>query len=302
MKTIYLFDSPLKRDWMFWTFCFVLFRNVVGALQRVSDSGGINLSPNSIFSGLVDASLQVFLAWFIFLPIYFIRQYVRKRKIMTLKDRDRSQTSVSFNELSLENSRKAPIKNRKTLYVVGLIVIVLFFSNQSIVSDEEQSNRFFEVEQNVSKHIKEWNLAATPISQIVSRISNGTISELEARQIASEASTRFAIIHNNLRIACDEIPNYDLSDVGQSGAIALSYDALQVTCDVIPQESIEILALVSAQLSPTATQQDLDYHLNQISLLIEKRRLAIVKSIDALEPFANQAEKDQLARLKVMLE
>ena len=79
-QTKYLFDSPVKRDWLFWVFCFFLLANAVNALQRVSNSGGIDLSPVSAFSGAIDAAVQVLIAWVMILPIYLIRKLIRKRK------------------------------------------------------------------------------------------------------------------------------------------------------------------------------------------------------------------------------
>jgi hypothetical protein len=300
-KTKYMFDSPVKRDWLFWVFCLFLFANTVNALQRVSDSGGIDLSGISVVSGSIDAFFQVLISWIMCLPIYFIRKIIRKRSNQGFAENQLdSESSLSSDSESYEPNPSGT-KNKKILISVGIAVLVVVSLVVSGDDAGDESDKFFEVEQLINEQVKEWNIAATPISQIVSRISNGTVSEVEARQVAGEASTNFAVIHNNLRDACAYIPDYDVNAGGKEGAIALSYDALQVTCDLLPQESIEILALVAAQLSPISTQADLDYHSNQIASLIEQRKTAISKSIDALEPFATEAEKEQLARLRVML-
>lgn len=300
-QTKYLFDSPVRRDWIFWVFCFFLLANVVNALQRVSNSGGIDLSPVSVVSGTINAAVQVLISWVMILPIYLIRKSIRKRKNKDYAEIEPQQDTPEMHDSELVVSDHRNKKKKRVILSISLIVIIIWsfaFSGQNTDSD---ADKYFEVQQLIGAQVKEWNVAATPISQVVSGISNGTVDEAEARRVAGEASSNFAIIHNDLRDACANIPEYDVNSPGRNGAIALSYDALQVTCDLLPQESIEILALVAAQLSPISTQADLDYHSNQIASLIERRRLAISKSIDALEPFATQAEKDQLARLKVML-
>jgi len=300
-QTKYLFDSPVKRDWLFWVFCFFLLANAVNALQRVSNSGGIDLSPVSAFSGAIDAAVQVLIAWVMILPIYLIRKLIRKRKNKDFAEIEPKQDTQEMQDSEMVVSEYHNKKKKRIILSISLVAVIVWAFAFSGEDSDSDANEYFEVQQLISAQVKEWNVAATPISQVVSGISNGTVGEAEARRVAGEASSNFANIHNNLREACASIPGYDVNSSGRDGAIALSYDALQVTCDLLPQESIEILALVAAQLSPISTQADLDYHSNQIASLIERRRLAISKSINALEPFATQAEKDQLARLKVML-
>ena len=300
-KTRYLFDSPVMRDWLFWVFCFFLLANAVNALQRVSNSGGIDLSPASAVSGTIDAAVQVLITWVMILPIYLIRKSIRKRKNKDYVEIEPQQDNPEMHDSELVVSDHRNKKKKRVILSISLMVIIIWSFVFSGKDTDSGADKYFEVQQLIGAQVKEWNVAATPISQVVSGISNGTVGEAEARRVAGEASSNFAIIHNDLRDACTNIPEYDVNSPGRDGAIALSYDALQVTCDLLPQESIEILALIAAQLSPISTQADLDYHSNQIASLIERRRLAISKSIDALEPFATQAEKDQLARLKVML-
>ncbi len=300
-KTKYLFDSPVMRDWLFWVFCLFLLANAVNALQRVSNSGGINFSPVSAISGTIDAAVQVLITWVMILPIYLIRKSIRKRKNKDYVEIELQQDTPEMHDSELVVSDHRNKKKKRVILSISLMVIIIWSFVFSGKNTDYDADKYFEVQQLISAQVKEWNVAATPISQLVIRISNGTVGEAEARRVAGEASSNFALIHNDLRDACTNIPDYDVNSPGRDGAIALSYDALQVTCDLLPQESIEILALVAAQLSPISTQADLDYHSNQIASLIERRRLAVSKSIDALEPFATQAEKDQLARLKVML-
>jgi hypothetical protein len=120
----------------------------------------------------------------------------------------------------------------------------------------------------------------------------------EARQILGDTSSKFAVIHNRLEDECSSIPEYDLNSTGFEFATAKAYDALKVTCDLLPQESVEVLSLVNAQISDTSTQADIDYHQNEIAVIIEKRRIAMAESLDAIEPFLNEAQKQTIQRLR----
>jgi hypothetical protein len=183
--------------------------------------------------------------------------------------------------------------------MVGILLISilynLFFPRSS------EGDRYFEIEQSISAVVKDWNVAATPVSEAIRGISDGSIGSAEARGIAGEASSKFAVITNRLDDACMSIPSYDVKASGKEGAFAKSYDALQVTCDLLPQESTELLLLVSEQISPVGTQAKIDYHANQISLIVEKRRKAVLDSLDAMMPYLSDAQKANVERMRAVL-
>ena len=79
--TLFLFDRPVHKDWMFYIFLFSLFSNIVGGLKNVSSSGGLTTDTFGTVSGLVDAIFRVLLSWFPIIPvIYFIRKKIREKK------------------------------------------------------------------------------------------------------------------------------------------------------------------------------------------------------------------------------
>lgn len=80
-STLFLFDRPVHKDWMFYIFLFSLFSNIVGGLKNVSSSGGLTTDTFGTVSGLVDAIFRVLLSWFPIIPvIYFIRKKIREKK------------------------------------------------------------------------------------------------------------------------------------------------------------------------------------------------------------------------------
>ena len=80
-ETKYLFDVPVKKDWLFYVFLVVLVSNIIGGLTNVVASGGLSLSSGGILSGTIDAVFRILLSWFPLIPIiYIIRKQVRKKK------------------------------------------------------------------------------------------------------------------------------------------------------------------------------------------------------------------------------
>ncbi len=80
-ETKYLFDVPVKKDWLFYVFLVVLVSNIIGGLANVVASGGLSLSSGGILSGTIDAIFKILLSWFPLIPIiYIIRKQVRKKK------------------------------------------------------------------------------------------------------------------------------------------------------------------------------------------------------------------------------
>ena len=80
-ETKYLFDVPVKKDWLFYVFLVVLVSNIIGGLTNVVASGGLSLSSGGILSGTIDGVLKILLSWFPLIPIiYIIRKQVRKKK------------------------------------------------------------------------------------------------------------------------------------------------------------------------------------------------------------------------------
>lgn len=79
-QTKFLFDTPVTKDWLFWIFVVIAGSNAINAVQRVNQSGGVNTSSFSLVSGLLDALFNIFTAYILVIPIYFIRKGIRKSK------------------------------------------------------------------------------------------------------------------------------------------------------------------------------------------------------------------------------
>ena len=290
-----LFRSPIMSDGIFITYLIIVGITfsylVVDYLKFTSGLFTVLL--------LIPASI-VTLIWIyiIFLLVLIPRRIFDKKKGITKSVAGKNKDTRLAEGSSIEQGK---YKNRnKYLFAICAAIVIIpivVFSNSKSLNQNE-GDKYFEVEQRISKVIGEWNIAATPISEAVQLISNGQMDAAQARQIVSDTSSKFAVIHNKLYDECSTIPKYDLNSTGFEFASAKAYDALKVTCDLLPQESVEVMSLVIAQISATSTQADVDYHQNEIAIIIEKRRTAMLESLDAMEPFLNEAQKQTFQRLR----
>ena len=299
-QTKYLFDKPVTKDWLFWVFVAFAALNGIAAIQRVNESGGVNTSTFSLLSGTIDALVVIFSTYLLVIPLYLVRKFVRKRNRIEAESQEEDVLDDSaFHEV--EFSSPTRFRSRKTIIIVGAVVIIIGLLRFASGNSANEGDRYFEIEQSISAVVKDWNIAATPVSNAIRGISDGSMGTAEARSILGEASSKFAVITNRLDDTCMGIPSYDVSASGKEGAFAKSYDALQVTCDLLPQESTELLLLVNEQISPVGTQAKIDYHANQISLIVEKRRKAVLDSLDAMMPYLTDAQKANVERMRTAL-
>lgn len=299
-QTKFLFDKPITNDWLFWVFVAFSTLNGIGAIQRVNSSGGINTSTFSLISGAIDALVVIFSTYVLVIPIYLVRKFIRKKNNVGLRSQE-EQSPSEINDLEIVSPENLKFTKKKLGILAAAIVLVFILLRFLGGNSSSEGDKYFEIEQDISAVVQDWNVAATPISEAIRGISDGSIGSAEARAIIGEASSKFAVITNRLNDACESIPNYDVSLPGKEGAFAKSYDALQVTCDLLPQESTEILLLVNEQISPLGTQANIDYHANQISLIVEKRKKAVLDSLDAISPYLSESQKANVDRMRSAL-
>ena len=292
---IFLFRSPIMSDGIFIAYLVITgIVIILSAKDMLADISGI---PGALLV-ISAAALVIAYMYIIFLIVLIPRRIFDKRKGIT--KHAKLVLDNSGNEQVTKTTKFKFNLNAKIATAVVLAFVILPIIALNIPDDfsESDGDKYFEIEQRISKVIGEWNVAATPISEAVQLISNGQMDAAQARQIASDTSSKFAVIHNKLYDECSSIPMYDLNSTGFEFAIAKAYEAIKVSCDLLPQESVEILSLVNAQISETGTQSDIDYHQTQIAIIVEKRRTAMLESLDAMEPFLNEAQKQTFQRLR----
>lgn len=288
---LFLFRNPIMSDGVFIAFLVVL---AITAIYLAEDFMSSFENISAILILIPAIALTIIWIYILFLLILIPRRIIDKKN--GLNKHPRNSQIV---EVGLESKTN---QSKKAFLIVGAIstVAILFFAFQS-ASGKTDGDKYFEIEQSISAVVKDWNVAATPISQAIRSISDGSMGAAEGRRIAGIASSDFAVISNRLDEACSAIPEYDLNATGAEGAFAKSFDALQVTCDLLPQESTEILLLVGEQVAEEGTQANIDYHSSQIAIIIEKRRKAILVSLDAIMPYLTDAQKANMERMRTVL-
>ncbi len=281
----FLFRNPITSDWAFITYLVILGFTMFSSIKQDYGNG------SSLPYILVIPEIAVTGIW---IYILFLVVLIPRR----MKDKRRGMLAPIPSEKS-DSLLESKVKSKKAV-VIAVSVFALIGASLVIgkSSNSNAGDEYFEVEQRISSVVKEWNVAATPISQAVMAISQGTMGAAEAIRISGEASTQFALISNKLTDACQTIPEYEIDAPGIEGAMAKAYEALQVTCDLLPQESTEILLLVREQISPAGSQAKIDYHSNQISQIISKRKTAVLESLDAMYPYLTDAQKQNADRLR----
>lgn len=281
----FLFRSPIAQDGLFIAYVIVSILSAgIVFFQEISAS-----SIAIAFLSLLPVTFLLFLwIYVLFLIILIPRRVVDKKRGLGKRQ-----------DLEIEVNVQSKSKHTKFALLTVLCLVVVSALGFQISNSLRQSegDKWFEVQQKISRVIGEWNVAATPISEAIIKISNGEMTTQEARQVASNASSNFAVIHNKLSDACQSIPSYDLNASGIDGAYAKLYEALKVSCDLVPQESVEVLLLVNEQISPIGTQAKIDYHAQQIQDLIRKRKQALLIAIEAMQPYLNDVERETLKRL-----
>ena len=291
----FLFRSPIMSDVIF--IAYLVFAGltivylIVDYLEFVSGTTSVSLLIPAI-------GITLLWIYIIFLLVLIPRRIFDKKRGITKSVAGKNKdTTLTDNSSAVQVKYKNRNKYLFTICATLVVILIVVLTNSKSLNQNE-GDRYFEVEQRISKVIGEWNVAVTPLSEAIQLISNGEMDVTEARQILGDTSSKFAVIHNKLEDECSSIPEYDLNSTGFEFAIAKAYDALKVTCDLLPQESVEVLSLVNAQISDTSTQADIDYHQNEIAIIVEKRRTAMVESLDAIEPFLNEAQKQTFQRLR----
>jgi len=119
-QTKFLFDNPVRKDWLFWVFVALAAASGVGAIQRVNESGGVNTSSFSLLSGSIDALVVIFSTYIFVIPIYLIRKYIRKKnKVNPESTEELSQVEEDDSEVESSN---APREQNGQISLTSVIV------------------------------------------------------------------------------------------------------------------------------------------------------------------------------------
>ena len=291
-----LFRRPLEKDNVFAAYVIVTGLAIFYSIQQ-------DVSTNKslpFFITTIAALTIVPWVYILFMIILIPRRILDKKKGLTHKP------FIALGEPSgreIKGFKALDTNSKIVISAIGIFTIVGFIYFGSTRDNlASEADRFYEIEQKISAVVKDWNVAATPISMASLKISNGTMGVDEAKLAALEFNSATIQIHERLKKECEAIPSFNKDAEGEEGAVGKAYYALQVTCEGIPKESSEVLALIREQISPYGTQVKLDYHSNQIAEIINDRKSALLEALDALEPYATSAQKEEANRIRELFQ
>ena len=291
-----LFKLPLEKDYVFAAYVVLTGFAILSAIKQDLDSK-TNLP---IFITFIASLAIVAWTYLLFLFILIPRRIIDKKKGMTHK---LFTSSFEVSGRKIRGLKEIDTNSKIVISACGILTLAGFIYFGSTSDDlAAEADRFYEIEQRISAVVKDWNVAATPISMASLKITSGAMGVDEAKLAALEFNSATIQIHERLKKECEAIPSFNKDAEGEEGAVGKAYYALQVTCEGIPKESSEVLALIREQISPFGTQAKLDYHSNQIAEIINDRKSALLESLDALEPYSSSAQKEEANRLRELLQ
>jgi hypothetical protein len=286
----FLFRNPLMSDWAFITYLVLLGLTTFSILKQ---DGALIMSTKFL---LLIPMVGITAVWIyiIFLLILVPRRILDKKKGM-LKP-----------EVNYVNDG-ARVDKKKSYIAAGIGVLAILVGFQAIAGSDKSSfssisDEWFSEEQRISAILSEWNNATLPVMQVIRGLSDGTISESEALLQVTSAQPKVTAIIEKLRVECEGIPREDTSGSDEKAAVAKAWFMLSESCDAIPQQWVETIAIYRAQVDATSTQSDIDYHVSQLNALGERRRLAIINAIQAMKVYANDAQRELLVRMETLLQ
>ena len=286
----FLFRYPIGSDGAFVGYLITVAVAILYALKQEFSGGS---SATLIFVTLLGSVVTFPWVYILFLIYLIPRRIVDKKRGMQKFSRE--------DEIDID-SKKTSGQTKKAFTVVGVILILsLLVSIVLRTSSKSAGDKFFEEEQRISAITSDWNQEVAPFVTLIQGISSGNIGTGEAQEKATALNSTLSPILIRLRDECSNVPNEPVTGQGQEKAIQLSWKMLRVICDVIPQQYTETFAIYKAQISDTATQADIDYHVAQLTALGERKKSAAIEALDAMIPYATAAELENLKRMKALL-
>jgi len=285
-----LFRHPIESDGAFIGYLLTVAAGIFYALkQEVSSGVDLALLINTVLGSVVT------IPWIYILFLV----YLVPRRIVDQKRGLRKFIQESDSNVDVKGKGK---QSKKTFAIIGFVLILsLLISVGLRATSKSAGDKFFEEEQRLSAITGEWNQEVAAFVTLIQDISNGNIGIGEAGEKAATLNSTLTPILVRLREECSDVPNEPITGKGQERAMQLAWKMLFVVCDVIPQQYTETLGIYKAQISDTATQEDIDYHVAQLTALNERKKSAAIEALNAMSPYLTAGELENLKRMKAIL-
>jgi uncharacterized membrane protein YhaH (DUF805 family) len=275
-----LFRSPISRDRAFKAYaiiCAVSFIFIIWGEIQAGSRLEIQLGT------LAATPFIAILIYIYFLPFLLIRRW-----------RDKNKQRFSEEVLSSGvSSRKVLI----TVISVPAILILLFVIGNVIGKSNSKVERFLNAEKEITRVLGKYNSEAGMAVGVVRGISDGTLSAGEGIAQFTVASSRVTPILSELRKTCEETSFPKIEGEGEDLAIAKGMNMLKVVCDTTPRQFLLLQQIFREQVDESSSQDRLNELSSQLERLNEDKFNAAIVGIEALLPYANEAEAGQMRAL-----
>lgn len=285
----FLFRYPIGSDGAFIGYLITVVLTIFYSLKQ-EISGGVDVAL--IITTLLGSVVTFPWVYILFLIYLIPRRVVDKKRGM--------QRYAQESEIDVENKERVS-QSKKVFAVIGVLLLITFAFLGLKQTNKSAGDKWFEEEQRISAIMGEWNQGVAPFFTLIQGISDGQVGIGEAQEKAASLNSTVGPILVKLRDECSDVPNEPITGQGEERAFQLAWKMFRVVCDVMPQQYTETVAIYKAQISDTATQADIDYHVAQLAALGERKKAAVIEALDAISPYATVTELENIKRMKAVL-
>ncbi len=288
-----LFRKPYFSDMAFNLYLGINAISILARFISNSSEGGFNVdSAASIISGLLDAVIGTLAGAFVYWVVFLIYLIPRRKK-------DNREFNLAPGQSLIDASPKTSNQTKeksKSRLIAGALIIMLVLT-YILYPKQSEAQKYLEVQRGITKNIGDWNVVAQELAITIEGVNNRTIDLSQAAKVLNELPSKFGSVHEQLEKSCQSIPSFEIKGKGIKFAIAKSYEALQISCKYIPQQSAEALLLLYEMISPSGTQQKIDAHITEVNRISKLRREAAFQASLAIKPYLSETERETLNRI-----
>ena len=276
----FLFRYPLNRDKAFVSYSLILLLSLISGIASEFSSGTrANLIP---YMAITLIPLMAAYIYLFFLPYLLIR---RKR------DKNKGISPAQKNQSGLKLSPK--------IFIGGAVgIIFLLIAIGSYTSSSESKIEYFTVKQKeISEILRNYNAEAAVAVGVVREVSDRTITTGDAIAKFGAATSKVTPILSQLREVCFEIDFPPAEGNDEEIAIAKAMNMLKVACEITPEQFVVLVDIFKSQIDAESTQADLDTLSAKLEALNRQKIVATKNGVEAILPYASDAEAKLLQSL-----
>jgi hypothetical protein len=248
-----------------------------------------------IITGTLVTSIWIYV---IFLLVLIPRRIFDRRKGLTKYSKGKDIKTEDTVDKPGFQSRKRYLAVIGTILVLALIALLSASSKNNF---EREADDFFNKQKEISVILNEWNKESSLLLGIIQKNSSGKFDYPEAMYALNDVTGRISPVLASLREECTDVPVKSLNQTGEDQAVALAWNMLKVTCDLVPLQFNEYLSIFDAQVSEDKTQADIDFHVQRLTDFGNQRKQAAMQAMNELEKYASGSQLEQIKSLKNLL-